>query len=122
MIVVTMICVGLTVWTRYQSDCDGIVLLNGKPAHSCSVYFWRENGSELEKYCGRSDSHGRYILRREGDGSRAPAGQYFMAGGTAFRANWDLWEQFQHHHKLREVTISDFGLVSHRIPDIDFAE
>ena len=51
MIVVTMICVGLTVWTRYQSDCDGIVPLNGKPAHSCSMSFWRVNGSELlEKY------------------------------------------------------------------------
>ena len=83
--------------------------------------FWRENGSELlEKYRGFSDSRGRYILRREGDGSTCwtiPHG-----GFSCIQIEPGFERAFRQHYTLREVTISNSGLVSHRIPDFDFAE
>ena len=121
MIVVTLACVGLAV-VQSRENCDGVLLLNGKPAYECSIYFWRENGEDLDEFVGRTDEFGRYTLRQKKDGSSAPPGRYIVEASTAYRANPKLWKRLQEdsHIHFREVTVSSFGFFSHRIPSIEF--
>ena len=124
MIGVTLVCIGLAAWIRYQQECDGVVLLKGKPAYDCSIYFWRpRDKGGYDTYTATSDSLGRYTLR-DGDRNRAPAGRYFVGAYAAQDDYSELWRYFErdndsHYHV---VTTSRFGVFSRRIPDIDFAK
>jgi hypothetical protein len=123
MIVVTLVgvCLGITRISSCYRECDGLVLFKGRPVYRCGLHFWRVTESDVEEYWGFSDDRGRYTLRNV-DGSRAPSGEYFAQPGTAYRANPKLFEHINKHwREPREVTVSPFGILSHRIPDMELA-